>query len=186
MSERDDSPAEGVSRRRVVAGAAWAAPAILVAAAAPAAAANSGAVAIAVYTFSQNGVSTVWSASQGANVVTAFKGETRFSVPWDATHPVTSLTLTLTTPAAGLTTTLPTYSGAGWSAIAPTLSGDGLTMTYVFSFTGSVGANAASPALTFSLVGDGTTRKDVATPKLLTGVFSGSQVQSVTKTVTWT
>ena len=178
-----------LDRRQLLKAGAWAAPVLVLATAAPAAAASTPdpapaqpAVDIDVYTFAQDNFET--RSTDAGNLTLAMRGHTCFNVRWNATNPVTALTLTITTPAAGLLEQTPIVeSGDGWKAVSA--ARQGASMTYTFVFAGNVAANAPSPLLSYRFVADGVTPVGSITPRTATGTFFGSQIKTVTVQNSW-
>lgn len=173
----------GLNRRQLLRAGAWAAPALVLATAAPAAAASTPTgVPVSMYTFSQNGITQVWSNQGNANVVTAFLGAVNFQPSGSVA--VTAATLTLTMDKKGLVATKPiVVSGAGWVAGSATISGN--SMVYTFVWAGKTLPYTNSPTLQYRLVADGQTKTSIATPKTVTGVLSGAQIKTTSNQVTW-
>jgi hypothetical protein len=187
-----------LDRRQLLKAGAWAAPVLVLATAAPAAAASTdpadagGAapaqpgVDIAVYTFAQDNYDVIWDGPTQSNRIVAMKGQAAFT-NLDATRAITSLTLTLTVPALGMTEgRLPEVtSGAGWRAVSAVRTGS--NMIYTFLFTGNVvGKDTTSPLLQYRLAADGTQTPAAKAGTKGVGIFSGDQVKTLTKEVFWT
>ena len=130
-----------LSRRRVLIGAAWATPVVLVATAIPAAAASTTRGAVALTSL----FSTMTSANLYVRGQVAYAGAGGPSP--DA--PVTNVQLQVTMLYSRITVgTAPVVSGTGWAFAGPyttTGSGSSRTITYKFTWTGAQPLSAANP-----------------------------------------
>ncbi|WP_062521686.1 hypothetical protein [Demequina silvatica] len=144
MTIQKDSVRSGaVSRRRIVQGMAWSAPAVLIATASPAAAASpavTGGLVLA-------GVSAIQDTTTfTVRATAAYVGD---GAP-QADHPVSLVKVRIAVPAARLGSGTPSTSSAGW-AYESTEAQVGATRTVVFAWTGDVTAAAPTAPLVASI-----------------------------------
>lgn len=193
----DGSDRKTLDRRQLLKAGAWAAPVIVLATAAPAAANTSGnttptsgaKATVHMYNFSQQGITTHWSAAKNANVVDALKGQLTFQSDWSSSVAVTSATVTLTvTSATGLLEQKAVVAdNPNWksTSVSKVTDATGSAMIYVFTFVGSVSAQQTCPPLIYSLLADGQSTGAEIGLKQATGVFSSPQASSTTASVSW-
>ncbi|WP_156158983.1 hypothetical protein [Demequina gelatinilytica] len=128
----------GVSRRRIVQGAAWATPAVLIATASPPAAASQtpGAVSLATSTFVASGVNSV------LTLVVTNSGVA-------GSEPLTGTQVTVTVPASQVTAAPVSSSGSGWVLTGPTTSGT--SVIYTATYAASIATSTSSTAFALTL-----------------------------------
>ena len=155
MSQRhDDPPAEGLSRRTILTGAAWAVPVLTVSTATPAVAASvRTGVGTATMAFNNT---TTWRVAKGIRLdskpwhVQAYDGvagNASIRNTWQApSEPITAISLQLSFPAAvGITTDTSaiTVDGSGWSVVAASAGTSYTVITFGWVGLGEVGRTSA-------------------------------------------
>lgn len=179
-----------LDRRSLLKAGAWAAPAIAAVTAVPSKVASPPTPRATVYmdTFSQNGVGTHNVKGYG-NVVDAFRGTAGFRSDRTSPLTVTTALLTLKVPAVGLVAEPAeiTDGAANWKSqsVSKVVEGKETYFIYVLLFTGEVPPKGKSADVKYTLKGDGSTLKTVATPKTVVGVLSGRQILAVEEQATW-
>ena len=187
----DEFVGAGVSRRKMIAGVAWSVPVIVGVSATPAVSASSPPPQPAVLVF--NYVSA-WAQLEGVSLLAEPWYYARFlgvlggfgvQALYDATAAnITSITVTLSVPKAGMVAAAPTIRGAGplgvWTPVSGTVSGD--NVVYTFIWAGSVSPiNTTEMKLDYLLPGVGTQVNDAWFPKTVVGVATSPQATTVSK-----
>ncbi|WP_156163643.1 hypothetical protein [Demequina subtropica] len=133
----------GVSRRRIVQGAAWATPAVLIATASPPAAASQtpGAVSLASSSFVASGVNSV------LTLVVTNSGVA-------GSEPLTGTQVTVTVPASQVTATPVSSSGSGWVLTGPTTSGTSVIYTATYAASIATSTSSSDFVLTLAPAGE--------------------------------
>ncbi|WP_062296272.1 hypothetical protein [Demequina maris] len=170
--EHTSAPSGAVSRRRIVQGAAWATPAILVATAAPALAASpavTGGLVLAGVSANQN--ETVFTVKATA----AYVGD---GAP-HADYPVSQVKMRIAVPAARLGTGTPTTPTAGWTYVSTETVGT--TKVVVYAWSGDVTATATTAPLVASIPKT-TDRTATSLTVEARGTSNASSVQSLSVT----
>lgn len=172
----------GVGRRQLLKAGAWAAPVVVLAAAVPAASASPQGQGQIGFTNI-----TGWIVTAGPNL-TAIAGTTQFQAAWsDDAKTITSATVVITLPAAGMVAAAPTVvaGNSEWTAGTGTISG--ADAVYEFVWGGSIDPSipGISTPLEFTLPATGTVA-DAGFPKTAIAVLTSPQASGDTESGTIT
>jgi hypothetical protein len=169
MNEKADPP--GIDRRTVLKAGVWTAPAIVLATSTPAFAVVSGEQGEIRFTNV-----TAWIEGTALDFQ-GIAGTTQFQATWSATaQVVTSATLTITVPSAGMLVENPTVTvgGSQWTAAGASALGDDIVYTFLWAGSIDPEAPGISDELEFLLPGTGTVL-DASFPKTITAVLTSPQ-----------